>query len=56
MNSPIWPGRCLSLFYWGAGNEQISTGVTITGFAILVAVGLCALAAALVAFRRADLS
>ena len=52
----IRPGRYLSLFYWSAGNNQISNGVTNASFAVLIAVGLCALAAALVAFRRADLN
>ena len=52
----IRPGRYLSLFYWSAGNDQISNGVTSAGFAVLIAVGLCALAAALVAFRGADLN
>jgi ABC-type transport system involved in multi-copper enzyme maturation permease subunit len=52
----IRAGRYLSLFYWSAGNDQISNGVTNAGFAVLIAVGLCALAAALVAFRRADLN
>ena len=54
--SAIRPGRYLSLFYWSAGNDQISNGVTITGFAVLITVSLCALAAAVVAFSRADLN
>ncbi len=54
--SAIRPGRYLSLFYWSVGNDQISKGVTSTDFAVLIAVGLCALAAAVVAFRRADLN
>ncbi len=52
----VRPGRYLSLFYWSADNDQISNGVSIAGFAVLISVGLCALAAALVTFRRADLN
>lgn len=54
--SAIRPGRYVSLFYWSAGNDQISSGVGVTGFAVLIAVGIGALGAAVVAFRRADLS
>lgn len=53
--SAIRPGRYLSLFYWSVGNDQISNGVSVAGLAVLIAVGLCALAAAVCAFRRADL-
>ena len=52
----IRPGRYVSLFYWSAANDQISSGVGVTGFAVLIVVGLCALAAAVAAFRRADLN
>ena len=52
----IRPGRYASLFYWSASNDQISNGVGITGFAVLIAVGLGALVAAARAFRRADLN
>jgi beta-exotoxin I transport system permease protein len=52
----IRPGRYLSLFYYSVGNGQISTGVTAGDLAILILTGLAALAAATVAFRRADLS
>ena len=34
--SAIRPGRYLSLFYWSAGNDQISNGVSSTGFAVLI--------------------
>jgi len=51
----IRPGRYLSLFYWSAGNDQISEGVSAADFTVLIAAGLCALIAAVGAFRRADL-
>jgi ABC-2 type transport system permease protein len=52
----IRPARYLSLFYWSAGDDQISRGVSAADYAVLIAVGLCALAAAVTAFRRADLN
>jgi ABC-2 type transport system permease protein len=54
--SAIRPGRYLSLFYWSVGNDQISMGVKLGDFIVLIVVGLCALFAAVVAFRRADLN
>ena len=54
--SSIRPGRYLSLFYWSAGNDQISRGVSAVDFAVLIVVGLAVLLAAVVAFRRADLN
>lgn len=52
----VRPTRYLSLFYWSAGNDQISRGVSAADYAVLVGVGLCALATAVTAFRRADLN
>jgi ABC-2 type transport system permease protein len=52
----IHPGRYLSLFYWSVGNDQISNGVSAADFTVLILVGLGALAAAVIAFRRADLN
>jgi ABC-2 type transport system permease protein len=54
--SGIRPGRYLSLFYWSVGNNQISKGVSIADFTVLIVAGLCALIAAVAAFRRADLN
>jgi ABC-2 type transport system permease protein len=54
--SAIRPGRYVSLFYWSVGNDQISKGVSAGDFAVLIAVGLCALLAAVLTFRRADLN
>lgn len=54
--SGIGPGRYLSLFYWAVGNDQISRGVSLGDFTVLIAVGLCALVTAAAAFRRADLN
>ena len=54
--SGIRPGRYLSLFYWSVGNDQISKGVSIADFTIMIVFGLCALFAAVAAFRRADLN
>jgi ABC-2 type transport system permease protein len=51
----IRPGRNASLFYWSVGNSQISHGVSPGGYAVLVVTGLCALAAATLAFRRLDI-
>lgn len=53
--SSIRPGRYLSLFYWSVGNNQISKGVSAGDFAVLLLIGVCALLAAVAAFRRADL-
>jgi ABC-2 type transport system permease protein len=52
----IRPARYLSLFYWSVGDDQISRGVSAADYAVLTGVGLCALAAAVAAFRRADLN
>ena len=55
MASWIRPARYVSLFYWSVGNSQLSRGVSAVDYAVLVAVGLCALAAAMLAFRRLDI-
>jgi len=52
----IRAARYLSLFYWSAGNGQISSGVTLGDYAVLIGVGLCAVGTAVIAFRRADLN
>jgi ABC-2 type transport system permease protein len=54
--SGIRPGRYLSLFYWSVGDDQISRGVSIADFTVLIVVGLCALITAVAAFRQADLN
>lgn len=54
--SAIQPCRYLSLFYWSVGNDQIGKGVSVADFAVLIVVGVLALFAAIVAFRRADLN
>jgi beta-exotoxin I transport system permease protein len=54
--SAIRPGRYFSLLYWSAGNDQISRGVSAVDFTVLIAVGLAALVAAVVAFRHAELN
>jgi beta-exotoxin I transport system permease protein len=51
----IRPGRYASLFYWSVGNSQITAGVSPADYAVLIAVGLCALAAAMLAFCRLDI-
>ncbi len=51
----IRPAKYLSLFYWSVGNNQISSGVSLSDYAVMTAVGLIALAAAVAAFRRLDL-
>ena len=54
--SAIRPGRYLSLFYWSVGNDQITKAVSLGDFTVLLVVGLCAVLAAIIAFRRADLN
>ena len=54
--SAIRPGRYFSLFYWSVGNDQISRGVSMADFTVLILVGLAILVAAILAFRRADLN
>jgi ABC-2 type transport system permease protein len=51
----IGPTRYASLFYWSVGNSQISQGVSPGGFVVLTVTGLCALAAAVLAFRRLEI-
>ncbi len=52
----IRPARYLSLFYWSVGNDQISSGVSVTDFTVLLVTGLSALCAAAITFQRADLN
>ncbi len=47
--------RYASLFYWSVGHDQIVGGVTLIDYLVLIVVGLCALAAAIIAFGRLDL-
>jgi beta-exotoxin I transport system permease protein len=54
--SAVRPGRYLSLFYWSVSSDQISRGASLADFTVLIMVGICALAAAVAAFRRADLN
>jgi ABC-2 type transport system permease protein len=51
----IHPFRYLSLFYWSVGNDQITNGVGVAGYAVLLGVGAVALGATMTAFRRLDL-
>lgn len=51
----IQPGRYASLFYWSVGNNQITQGVSPGDYAVLILTGLCALAVAVLAFRRLDI-
>jgi len=50
----IRPARYASLFYWSVGQNQITTGVSLEDYAVLVLVGLCAASAAVIAFGRLD--
>jgi ABC-2 type transport system permease protein len=50
----IRPARYASLFYWSVGQNQIATGVSLEDYAVLVLAGLCAAAAAVIAFRGLD--
>ncbi|HET9970844.1 MAG TPA: ABC transporter permease subunit [Streptosporangiaceae bacterium] len=51
----IRPARYASLFYWSVGNSQISRGVSPGDYAVLLGACLCALTAAMLAFRRLDI-
>jgi ABC-2 type transport system permease protein len=51
----IRPARYASVFYWSVGNNQIGGGVSIVDYAVLIGVGVCALGAAIAAFRRLGL-
>ncbi len=51
----IRPARYLSLFYWSVGHNQISSGLTPADTAVLIGVGLVAVYAAIITFRRVDL-
>ncbi len=51
----IGPGKYASLFYWSVGDNQITGGVSIPDYAVLLAVGLVALWTTVLAFRRLDL-
>jgi ABC-2 type transport system permease protein len=50
----IHPGRYVSLFYWSVGNDQISNGVSLGDYTVMIVFGLCALLATVIAFRRLD--
>ena len=50
----IRPARYVSLFYWSVGDNQITTGVSIEDYAVLVLVGLCVACAAVIAFWHLD--
>jgi ABC-2 type transport system permease protein len=54
--SAIRPGRYASLLYWSVGNDQISQGVSMVDFTVLIVAGLAVLVAAVIAFRRAELN
>ena len=51
----IQPGRYASLFHWSVGNGQINQGVSPGDYTVLIVTGLCALAAAILAFCRLDI-
>ena len=48
------PARYASLLYWSVGNSQITSGVSTADYAVLLATGLLAGGAAVLAFRRLD--
>lgn len=51
----LHPVRYLSLFYWSVGSNQISQGTSLADYAVLIASGLLALYATVIAFQRLDL-
>jgi beta-exotoxin I transport system permease protein len=48
------PARNASLLYWSVGNSQLTREVSAASYAVLLATGLLAGAAAVLAFRRLD--
>ncbi len=50
----IKPLRFASLFYWAVGDQQLANGAGLGPFAVLAAVGVAAMLAATIAFRRFD--
>jgi ABC-2 type transport system permease protein len=48
------PARYASLLYWSVGNSEITHGVSPADYAVLLATGLSASGAAVLAFRRLD--
>ena len=50
------PVRYVSAFYWSVGNNQISHGVSLADFAVMIGTTAGALVMAVIAFRRADLN
>lgn len=51
----IRPGRYASLFFWSVGDNQIGKGVSLLDYGVLMAIGLGALYATVMTFRRLDL-
>jgi len=51
----LHPARYGSLFYWSVANDQITRGVGLAEYAVLVGVALAAALAAVSAFERLDL-
>jgi beta-exotoxin I transport system permease protein len=49
------PAKYLSLFYWSVADDQLSSGVALADYAVLVAVGIVAVLGVVAAFRRLDL-
>jgi ABC-type branched-subunit amino acid transport system ATPase component len=49
------PARYVSVFYWAVGNGQAAGGMSLADYAVLGALGLCALLAAVAGFRHLDL-
>jgi ABC-2 type transport system permease protein len=50
----IRPLRYASLFYWSVGNSQITAGVSLADFAVLILTGVTAGVFAVLAFSRLD--
>ena len=51
----IRPARYASLFYWSVGNQQVTGGVSLADYGVLIAVALILVYATTVAFERLDL-
>ena len=50
----VRPARYASLFYWSVANDQITAGVTLGDFAVLLITAAVGVLASVLAFRRFD--
>jgi ABC-2 type transport system permease protein len=51
----VRPARIASLFYWSVGNSQLTGGVSVAGFAVMILVGVALIILSVWSFKRLDL-